>query len=569
MMASSCSLDGKLYTTIAEDSYITDAASARNVLFGLYRNIGHQELYGMNLSLYFDLPSDIAKVDSYTLNYPRDFCSNAHSSSHSVVQGTWARLYNTIYNANDFIERVGDARDRLTDESEAVVDVYVAEARVIRALMYFELVRNWKNITLITSTSQSREHPSTYTQSKPEKVYEFIETELKEAAEVLPWSRADNVRPENSFMVSKGSALGLLARVYVTWAGKPIEDLSKWENARDVCQQIMESGMHGLVTDYESLWKNACNSEWNPLESLFEVSFYSPAISSSAVNNNLGCIGKWNGVYVVQNTTPLVRVDARYRAVPTFAAKWPDVDKDKRFALSMTDYYYEGTDKLGRNDESTRFYEESGVEGVRKVYYVDYGMKVTFEQAKSAAATGRYKFREGLYVAKWDLTKYVKPENQISEGNYSNANWYILRYSDVLLMYAEAVNEISGPTVEAFKAVNQVRRRAFGLDINSEEPTEADLPETLSQDEFRTALRNERAYELCFEGQRKHDLIRWGVYYESVNQTGIDMLNWHSEFAPYYLASQYTKKDKNELQPIPQRELDLMPQFRQNLNWGN
>ena len=97
-------------------------------------------------------------------------------------------------------------------------------------------------------------------------------------------------------------------------------------------------------------------------------------------------------------------------------------------------------------------------------------------------------YKDGLYVAKWDLTKYQASGDQLSDGNLSNAHWYLIRYSDVLLMYAEAVNEISGPTSEAYNAVNMVRRRGYGLDINSTEPTIADLATGMGQEEFRQAI---------------------------------------------------------------------------------
>ena len=96
----------------------------------------------------------------------------------------------------------------------------------------------------------------------------------------------------------------------------------------------------------------------------------------------------------------------------------------------------------------------------------------------------------------------------------------------------------------------------------------ADLTAGLSQEEFREAVRKERAYELCFEGNRKHDLIRWGIYCDTVIKTGSDLQDWNPECPKdHYLGSEYTIKGRHELQPIPQRELDLMPQYKQNPNW--
>jgi len=633
MLVPSCNLDETFYTHLDADTYIRDAASAKKVLLGLYRNLCDGDLYGDRLSIKYDLPTDIARVDGTSLTNNRDFCCNAHMPTNSWVQNTWRRLYDNIYDCSDFIERATAALKDMDEANVRITEVYIAEARVIRALMYFELVRNWKNITLVKNTKESAAHASTFRQSKPEDVYEYIETELSEAADVLPWSTMDTVRPSSDHMVSKGSALGLLARVYTTWAGYPLRDETKWLKAKEACEEIINSGRHDLLEDYEKLWDNVCNSKWDPTESLMEVSFYSPSISSNSASNCSGMIGKWNGVYVVTNTTPIVRVDARYRAITVFAAKWPDPQNDRRVALSIADHYYEGTDSLGLSYDKSKYYVESKIPGVRKVYYTRGGTTpITLETVSSPMATTGKKdaFRNGFYVAKYDLTKYVDPSRHLSDGNYSNANWYILRYADVLLMYAEAVNEISGPTQEAYDAINKVRRRAYGLykapvaedeelpdgeegeegaegeggnvEGGSEgteggvaggtegeggeavpgegeegEPQEpevdysmADLPSGLDQEAFRQAVRKERAYELCFEGNRKQDLIRWGIYASSIAQTDRDLRKWNPECPPeYYLPAKYTVEGKHELQPIPQRELDLMPEYDQNPNWGN
>ena len=115
---------------------------------------------------------------------------------------------------------------------------------------------------------------------------------------------------------------------------------------------------------------------------------------------------------------------------------------------------------------------------MRKVYKTRGGTTpITLDKVSSPMSTTSQKdaFRDGFYVAKYDLTKYVDPSRHLSDGNYSNANWYILRYADVLLMYAEAINEISGPTQEAYDAINKVRRRAYGMYVAAEEEEE-ELP---------------------------------------------------------------------------------------------
>src|SRR4030095_15485808 len=103
-------------------------------------------------------------------------------------------------------------------------------------------------------------------------------------------------------------------------------------------------------------------------------------------------------------------------------------------------------------------------------------------------------------------------------GQFLGLKWQILRYSDVLLMFAEAENEINGPTAAAYNAVNMVRRRGFGKPINSADAT-VDLPAGLSKAAFFAAIVRERSLELGGEGVRKYDLLRWNLLATALNET--------------------------------------------------
>ena len=165
-----------------------------------------------------------------------------------------------------------------------------------------------------------------------------------------------------------------------------------------------------------------------------------------------------------------------------------------------------------------------------------------------------------------DTEKYVEANNALLSTDYSNINWYILRYADVLLLYAEALNEWKqGPTTEAYTALNMVRRRGFGKDVQT--PNANVDRSGLDYKTFQQAVRDERAYELAYEGHRRQDLVRWGIYYETIQNTYYDMLDWCGQ-TPHYICFEFTQKGKHELLPIPQRDLDLMTSFKQNPGWG-
>lgn len=550
-----CSLQEESYTEIEKDKYIKNASEANSVLLGVYENMTEDGMYGYYLSLYFTLPSDIAKVTGNEITNWRNVPSFAYTSTEDEVQGTWKALYNGIYDANDFIENLSVKMEEFSDADKNLAAVYMGEARALRALYYFELVRWYGNVALMTNTEQSKQHPSTFTQASPVEVYEFIEEDLLYAIDVLPYAGDDTYRSDNSFRFSKGGALGLLTKVYATWAGYPVKDESKWEQAARTAEILVTSGKHGLLADYETLWVNSANNTWDATESLIEVSFYSPSITGNSANDASGRIGKWNGVSIEEGVGFNGRSAGNWRVIPTFAQNWKSYKSDKRWAISLADYKYT-KDKgkvavLTYKDPAT----QKEVEG-------------TFEQAMQPNAEDgwRGKFNDGLYPGKWDMMKYVKEENALKDANVSNVNWYILRYSDVLLLYAEAMNEWKkGPTNEAYAAVNMVRRRGFGLPVSSFGA--ADLPSGLSYEEFQQAVRDERSYELAFEGHRRQDLTRWGIYYDAIEDTFYDLQEWQDNATNFFRCIDFIEKGKHELQPIPQRDIDLCKQFKQNPGW--
>ena len=527
----SCSLDEQSFTQMEQKNYMKNAAEAENVLLGVYENLTNEYMYGYHLSLYFTLGTDQAKVSGNSLDGFRDIPSNFYSTSAVQVQQTWAALYNAIYDANDFIERLSGVVVNYSDADKNRAAVMMAEARALRALYYFELVRWYGNVVLMKTTADSKKHPSTFVQSPAKEVYEYIEQDLLYAVKTLPYADEDTYRTSNAYRISKAGAIGLLTKVYATWAGYPVYDESKWQKAVATAKPLIESGKHGLNSDYEQLWKNTSTGVWDPLESLMEVSFYTSVISGG---DAVGRIGKWNGVQSEQISTDYIRISAYWTVVPPFISKWIQKEpNDKRLDLSYADYTY--------NAKKEKVMVGKGFENA---------------MATETSSSERKAFNGKLYVAKWDLIKYV--ENHLSDANYTNTNWYLLRYSDVLLLYAEAINELNkAPNDDAYAALNMVRRRA-GLST---------LKSGHSYLEFQQAVRDERAHELCFEGHRKQDLIRWGIYYDTIQQTVAELADWHQDANASYLVGEYTLEGKHELLPIPQRDLDMMKQCVQNPNW--
>ena len=532
ILSASCSdlLEEESYVEVGKNNYVNNADEAETVLMGIYKDLTNEYMYSYHLSLLFTISSDIAQCEGNGTSAFREIPTNSHNTSTSQILQTWQKLYSSIYDANDFIETVSSRMDSWSASNRELATIYLGEARALRALFYFELVRWYGNIVLITSTADSAKAASEYVQADPKDVYAFIEADLKYAAEVLPWAVDDTKRTSNAYRMSKGSALGLLTKVYCTWAGYPVRDESKWAEAAKVARQVIESGKHRLNPDYETVWRNTCNGIWDAGESLIEVSFYSPTSLDS--DQTAGRIGKWNGVVADAVEGQRGRNAANWKVVYTFTREW-ETHNDPRMALSIADYKYDSS----KGDGPITYFSTVG--------------KPTEDNLN--------KQRQLFTPGKWDTEKYVNSANYMVNNDKSCINWYILRYSDVLLLFAEALNESGGSIVDAVDAVNAVRRRGFG-------DTAHDLSYGLTREALREAIRRERAYELCFEGHRKQDLIRWGIYYQTIRSTAQELVNWFSN--ANYAVARFTVEGRHELLPIPQRDLDLMTQCKQNPGWG-
>ncbi len=573
----SCSLDEKNFTEKNQAVYMNNTSEANTVLMGVYRDMVVDGMYGFHLSLFFTLPSDVADVEGSGLGNWRAVANNSYTSADGQVLQTWSALYKAVYNANDFIERLAAKSADYPESQKNLAAVYMAEARALRALYYFELVRWFGNVPLITSTDQARQPNDSFTQADPVDVYKFIESDLLYAIENLPYANEDTYRSANAYRISKGGALGLLAKVYATWAGYPLNDASKWEEAAKTAKTLIQSGNHGLLEDYEQLWKNAAESEWDATESLIEVSFYSPVMTGNLSNDPNGRIGKWNGVTTAEGVLASGKCAANWKVVPAFAMNWwksiPAGQTDKRFDISIAARKYttsnpEGIsvasgkeDKIG--PDGNPVLDEGGKVEKETVYYT-MGQVIDMPESNDNFAAARKQCNNGICPGKWDMAKYAK-KNQVTDANFSNVNWYILRYADVLLLYAEALNEWQqGPTTDAYAAVNMVRRRAYGLPLDA--TSSVDLATGMSYEAFRQAVRDERAKELAFEGHRRQDLIRWGIYYETVKKTYSELSAWHEEAPGNYRGGEFTTKGQHELLPIPLNEIKLSG-LKQNNMW--
>ncbi|MEC3905518.1 RagB/SusD family nutrient uptake outer membrane protein [Tamlana sp. 2201CG12-4] len=347
---------------------------------------------------------------------------SANDNDQSIV-AVWQRMYQTIGNANVIIGNLKNAQGIPEDKLNAIE----GQAKFIRAFCYFYMVRWFGEIQLTTFENQG--DIENLRQSPVADVYASIIENLKDAEAKLPVSFPERGRP------TQGAAKALLAKVYLTMAGWPIEDTSNYDLARDKAKELIDAGMYSLEANFEDLWKQVnrlTNTE-------FIFGFYGSIENDGAVSSHMHTASRhWgNG----ENG-------------------WGDFHSETRFF----DVFPDGL----RKDASFTSVFADGM---------------TFEEAGVEP-----------YIA-----KYRDAGGTVRGGLAGEGFNVLLRYADVLLMYAEAANMAEGgPSSDAYNAINAVRQRA-GL---------ADLTAGLSQSDFDDAVIAERNWELAFEMNRWFDLVR-------------------------------------------------------------
>ncbi len=383
-----------------------------------------------------------------------------------ILQNFWGARYQGINTCNVAIERIPGA-----DMDETLKAQRIAEVRFLRAFFYFDLVRNFGGVPLIT---RQMGDASGIGRSSIEECYEFIEQELLAAAEVLP--KRSEYAASDMGRATSGAALGIL--------GKAQLYQGKWAEARATLKKVIDSNEYDLLPDFGDVWSVKHN---NSVESLFETQqMYGGDTYAlgGALTVVTGCRnGVGDGWSWGQPTSDLE--NAFIAAGDTERLRWTiiktgctEIAGETRFAefiannstiCKTTDAKYVGyKEDFGWTDE---------------MYYSTYIIDPA--QHKSARIIRKY---------------FVPLEDRPEVYNIDKIplDHRILRYADVLLMYAEACIEDAAPSVEQAQwALNKVRTRVHLA------------PVTATGTALRDAIRAERRLELAHEQCRLYDLRRW------------------------------------------------------------
>lgn len=448
---------------------------------------------------YMDIRSD----DGYSTSPWNELRSvgalNITQYSFEVNYDTWWHHWRGVYRANQVIAYVPGI-----DMDAALKSRIVGEAKFLRAVYYYNLISIWGNIPLVLEPSNPADKPS---QVAPDMVWSQIEKDLTEAAEALPTSYTG----DETGRATRGAAYGMLGRVHLQQKEYPeaMEALSWLINGPG--QQIYD-----LMANYADNFKHTTE---NNKESVFEIQFKMRP-ENGGDDGPTSNVGTSRAPFFAPPGHGFNDANMHRWIVWEFLKETTaSGERDPRLAVTAL---YDSTDQGG--PDLTSVY---GSTFTSKNYNPDIQKRVWYH-------------------------KYLDDYFRINEFEVFNSpiNFRLIRFADVLLMYAEALNG-NNQTPEAYAFVDRVRERA-GL-----EKLSVTMP-GMTRDQFLKQLEHERIMELTGESLRWNDLARWGYFDDATKLAELKARD--PEFNNFDL-------NKDKFMPIPQTEIDINPNLKQNPNW--
>lgn len=464
----------------------TDATAAVNGIYNTFWN------WGMMKQPYWltDLDCDHAMGADW-------FLGNIGAGNPSAFWGInniWADHYTMISRANSVLENITK-----TNMDADVKNRLIGEATFMRGWSYFDLVRVYGAVPVHLKTVASGDMPNMPKSSVAE-VFNVAINDFKTAEKLL--FPASDSRSGEKGRVTRGVASAFLAKAYLTMASGSLKGVSLsvrggsdnaaysypkdvvagyegfdsrayFDSARMKSLEVLQSGEYSLFPNFMDVWQIAGR---NQKEHMWEI-------QAQAGNDNL----QTNLYYYFNSAQP---------------------DRSGVAAVWMTDNHY----KEYEHDDDRILH------GVAHQYIVDYGQPqytnyILYPQEDTALyktdASGNVYVWSGTYYDRAYSNKYSYVSNPGTAN--SDAFFPMLRYSEVMLMYAEAENEVNGPTAAAYSYIDSVRLRSHASATTA----------GLSQDQLRSFILEERGRELVFEAQRRYDLLRWGIYLPVMNKLGV------------------------------------------------
>ncbi len=546
-------LDVEPESTLGIDSFYSSTIEAEIALSGIYSVLASHDVYGQNMTIIMESGTDEGYYnrrfnEGWTVGLYR------HTSADGFVQSLWTGLYQVINLSNLFAEKLQKDNFDLEEYNRLL-----AEALFLRAHAYSLLV-NWYEEVPMPLTSTKNQSANNLAASSLEDIFAQIIKDFTFASEHLI-----DVDDPNYIQgrATKMAAHGLMARVYLKMAGYPLKDTSKYALAKEQCEIVINSGKYSLnpsasitetdssgeerivvTTDgYRKHFLSYIQNVYDTQESLFEISYSFLRDQGLFVD---GRIGSTNGIpFDLGGGAP----------------GFPFAFGGFKTTSILRDSYISNNDSI-RRIWNIPGYDYSGSGDVRAIT----------NSLSTRFVPGKYRRWEPANFEDINTPGSLEPYTILEQGtidkNFTNINFPVLRYADILLMYAEADNEVNnGPTSMAMLYLDEVRTRA-GLVPISEKPSAI-----TSKQAFFEELVEERMRELCFEGLRKHDLIRWELLDDRLsllNATIVGNPNYsatNADHQAFLRSGLFFDPAKHLSLPYPLQEVELNDKLDQKPNW--
>ncbi|WP_342648053.1 RagB/SusD family nutrient uptake outer membrane protein [Mucilaginibacter sp. CSA2-8R] len=531
-----------------QDSLGNNAYAFLNGVYSFLPN-GHNRIAGSD---YLDAASgDAISSGNSTTSEIYNLSTGAYNSS-SIPQSenVWGQYYSGIRKANFVINNVLTVP--VKQEVRTGISMKYAwrnEARFLRALFYFELLKRYGGITLVGNKIFDVTSDLNLPRNSFEECVNYIVNECDAIKDTMLTAPLANPNLYSQ-RATNGAALALKAKVLLYAAsplfnggnidgGNPLTGYTsysadRWAKAAAAAKAVMDLNAYSLVSGLNNAFITQVPAN---TETIFSRAY---GIASDIERKN-GPIGFSTNPPSLGNTSPTQNlVDAfpmaNGLAITAAGSGYnpanPYANRDPRLAATV---FCNGAPWLN-------------------------GTVQTFEGGRSKPNNGTQQTTTGYY-----MRKFMGPyENQSTFGGVPE-DWHIFRYADVLLSYAEAQNEfLSSPDVSVYTAVEQIRKRA-GL-------TTYQLPAGLTRDAMRAVIQNERRLELAFEENRYFDIRRWKTAESILNQPrrGVQIINDPVSGLSYNYVTAFNSKfiaPKMYLSPIPFDEIRKASNLKQNPGW--
>jgi hypothetical protein len=478
-------------SSLTQDNYFANANQAQTAVDGLYNRLRIMNTdvgYGESIWVGLELMALHATTLGQSFNN-NQLINQSIDPANPYFSNMWNLAYNGIGAANLVLARVPAIS---MDETQK--KALLGQAYFVRAFLYYHLVRLYGDVPLILTPIDGTS-PDLYPSRAPQAdVYTRIIADLQEAEQAgLP-------AVDRTGRISQGAVKALLSSVYLTSAGFPLQIKANYQKAADKAAELIDANQYPLFvrktikTNVDSaVYINLHNNASKNQGELILQAQYAFGIATNAIS-------------------ALV--------IPYFAG----VSKynDEFGAVIPTPGFY-------------ATYEPGDLRAQEQQFYFS-----KYPSIKDPSVTVDFK-TQALY-------KYFQVESARGNG-VGDENWTLLRMPEVMLIYAEASNEVGGPTPKAYAQINAIRSRAM-------------LPALagLSQDAFRTAVWKERYHELAYENKAYFDIQRTRKTYNVAANNFVDVVGFKGEVGPAFQA-------KYLLWGIPSAEINNNKQLTQNPGW--